>query len=724
MKKTLSIVLALLLVLMAPAVRAEEARGWNIMLVIDGSNSLVSQTGYASDVNGLRYEAINALLDVLKNGGHSVGAVVFSAEGTDASGAHQEAILCNTGLLALDAGDTQNDLKTEIPKHMSRLTRNGTDIGAALLCAQKELAKADDGRPSAIFLFTDGANEVDPANVSQSEASRKAAIQGIRAAGTEFFGVYLDRGGLRMEDVKNIVTEVYPELAGQSAEALETSGHYMRLETADQIAASTDQFLAIIGKQVEQQETVTESFERSFQIPGAGINAVDLRFQTPGGEDLDPALQVTITGPDGAVYANLTPSTGRTYRVYRLEKPMAGQWTVRAEYPEGSASAVNFVPIFDIEIGAVLRTEPQELAVNKTAVITALLTSGGQALEDPAAYLGYECIITVTEEATGAVREYPIPAGGVPSMELPLERYGAYQVRAEFRCGEITAQAEAGWDLTNTPPVANGTAQGKYTVIRFLEEETVLDVGGFLSDREDKALQLVPDPALSSANVGAVTVLGHTLRFKPSEAGSGSLFLHVYDSQGAETTLTVELQVTDLTMVILGAAVAVVLLLVALVAVKLLRKTKRQADAMPDGTIALTVEVNNGILNLTLNAPGTHGNPRSMTLQELLEGDLARGSESALEEACQAFNRKYQEPDEDGIILVEPITARGLLDQHGAAFAKIKLTVTAETDPDKVVRAKIRVEGDGMAATLYGSSKRLPLDHSSDVTVTYLPGGE
>ncbi len=713
---TRTILLTLLVLAMAcPGVSAAENRGWNIMLVIDGSNSLVSQSGFASDVAGLRYEAINALLDVLKDGGHQVGAVVFSAQGTDRQGQAQEAILCNTGLLPLD--EAAEELKAEIPKHMSRLTKNGTDIGAALLCAQQELAKANDGRKSAIFLFTDGANEVDPALEAQSAENRAQAIDGIRAAGTEFLGVYLDSSGQDLEDVKNIVREVYPELTGEALEA-----NYMRLETADQISAAGDKFLALVGKQLQAGETLTESWERYFHLPGAGVNTVDLRFQTTDGSDLPERLTVSIIAPDGTVYTDGTEgvvcSGSRTYRVYKLEKPMGGDWVVQAQCPEGAGEVIEFVPIYDLQVGAVLQMAPEAPAVNRNLEITALLTQGGEPVLEPEAYADFTCTMWIIDQTTGQSKEYPIEpdADGMFRLTLKPQVYGSYLVKARLESGELSAEAEQAWALSNTPPTASGPVILSHTVVRLLEQEQLVDLSAYLSDQEDGTLlQLELDESASTCNMEAVNLMGQSLHYRPSALGSGILALRAYDSQGAGVTLLVEVEVVDLTWLVLG--LLALLLAAALVqqGLQKARNRKHQAQARLDGVCQVSIEIHHGILNLRLPVPGRQGIPRQTNLKELLESNLP-----ALTEACREFNRKYQQPDEDGIVMVEPITAELVLAQYRKEFAAIELSVVAELNQREVI-SKLRVTGSGMTANLLGNSRRLPLDDSSDVTITYLP---
>ena len=76
----LCLALFLLLVLSVPTVEASAKPGtdswFNVMLVIDGSGSLVSQSN-GTDREAVRYDAIRLFMALLTDQGNNVGAIVF-----------------------------------------------------------------------------------------------------------------------------------------------------------------------------------------------------------------------------------------------------------------------------------------------------------------------------------------------------------------------------------------------------------------------------------------------------------------------------------------------------------------------------------------------------------------------------------------------------------------------------------------------------------------------
>lgn len=120
----------------ADNLNADEVNRFNVILVIDGSGSLVSGSS-ATDKSGLRYDAINLFLALLTNDGNQVGAIVFDDDSNN--------YLLNTGLTPVSGKGDKVSLGEKI---RSAGTRNDTDIGSALLSAVSilEASGSQDGR--------------------------------------------------------------------------------------------------------------------------------------------------------------------------------------------------------------------------------------------------------------------------------------------------------------------------------------------------------------------------------------------------------------------------------------------------------------------------------------------------------------------------------------------------------------------------------------------------
>ena len=126
----MAVVLSLCFVLSAAAdkeLAVQQSNRFNVMLVIDGSGSLVSKSN-GTDKDGLRYDAIELFMALLTNQGNNVGAVVFDDDS-------QQYIL-NTGISSVSGKDEKMSIAKQI---RDAGTGGDTDIGSALLTAVEQL---------------------------------------------------------------------------------------------------------------------------------------------------------------------------------------------------------------------------------------------------------------------------------------------------------------------------------------------------------------------------------------------------------------------------------------------------------------------------------------------------------------------------------------------------------------------------------------------------------
>lgn len=144
----------LLLVLSVPAVEASAKPGtdswFNVMLVIDGSGSLVSQSN-GTDREAVRYDAIRLFMALLTDQGNNVGAIVFDD--------NQDGYLLDTEIDAIEGREEKLQLADQI---QDAGTGGDTDIGTALLSAVEKLEaeSTKNDLPSAIILFSDGRTDL------------------------------------------------------------------------------------------------------------------------------------------------------------------------------------------------------------------------------------------------------------------------------------------------------------------------------------------------------------------------------------------------------------------------------------------------------------------------------------------------------------------------------------------------------------------------------------
>lgn len=168
----------------ADNLNADEVNRFNVILVIDGSGSLVSGSS-ATDKSGLRYDAINLFLALLTNDGNQVGAIVFDDDSNN--------YLLNTGLTPVSGKGDKVSLGEKI---RSAGTRNDTDIGSALLSAVSilEASGSQDGRSPAVVLFSDGRTDLggNKEAYEQSLENRETAITKAQDAGIPIYSICLN----------------------------------------------------------------------------------------------------------------------------------------------------------------------------------------------------------------------------------------------------------------------------------------------------------------------------------------------------------------------------------------------------------------------------------------------------------------------------------------------------------------------------------------------------
>ena len=219
--------------------REEKARGVEMMLVVDVSNSMLAEDFEPNRLERTKY-AINRLFDGLKQ--DRVGLIVF-------------------------AGEPRVQLPITSDYHMakafarridpSQVSVQGTAIGKALEQALLSFSgETDEKRSRAIILITDGENHDDDAVA----VAKRAAEQGIRiytiGIGTpEGAPIEIDGEFIRDEQGEMVVSKLNEEMLAQIADL--TGGAYVRATKQD---IGLDEIVRSINE-MEQSELSTVRFE-------------------------------------------------------------------------------------------------------------------------------------------------------------------------------------------------------------------------------------------------------------------------------------------------------------------------------------------------------------------------------------------------------------------------------------------------------------------------------
>ena len=219
--------------------REEKARGVEMMLVVDVSNSMLTEDFEPNRLERTRY-AINRLFDGLKQ--DRVGLIVFAGEPRVQLPITSDYRMAKAFARRIDP---------------SQVSVQGTAIGKALEQALLSFSgETDEKRSRAIILITDGENHDDDAVA----VAKRAAEQGIRiytiGIGTpEGAPIEIDGEFIRDEQGEMVVSKLNEEMLAQIADL--TGGAYVRATKQD---IGLDEIVRSINE-MEQSELSTVRFE-------------------------------------------------------------------------------------------------------------------------------------------------------------------------------------------------------------------------------------------------------------------------------------------------------------------------------------------------------------------------------------------------------------------------------------------------------------------------------
>lgn len=627
----------------AAATSTASGRRYNIMLVIDGSGSLISES--TTDPEGMRYELIDDLLGVLEDDGHYVGAVVFSGNrGSDASDAAMESgIRCNTGMISLDPtvmtpnGSLPKDyIAQQIRQANVDQNKDGkTDVGTALLVAERELrkAQAQNGMESLIFLFTDGVTDViHPEVKAKSEENLATATREIRENGIRLFGAFLNKGG-KLANTQ--ITEIVCSANGVSANSEEFLESYVELRDAASCHEAVNTLLKFLGYlDGPMPEPTTGSIEDEFLIPGIGVEEMNIRLYSYNGEDL-PDLEVELIKPDGTVLSGTTLNSmcrsSRTIQVYKLVDPMSGLWKLRVTVPGGNKIAYVYSRVFSKHVDADLTLSPDvaNLYVNTNTDFIATLSQNGATVTDPLAYTGYECRLMVQNLADGTVKTYPITGNGANFVHnMDLLEYSSFKAWVVFSCESFEVVSEpVQYDLFNNVPITYSPAYLYLKCGPMQDEETEVDVLAYADDPEDgKNVTVTLVNATCDTDAFVYDQASRKMILKNKLVGDAQFVFSVTDTQGAAAELRIEVQTTDVTIRYVLGVILVLLLLFVLFVLRMRKISKVKLDG--NLTASFDVEYNDErkSVELLLPKPGEKHSSKT-TLAALLKACLKDDTE-------------------------------------------------------------------------------------------------
>lgn len=629
---------------------------YNIMLVIDGSGSLTSKNAGNTDPKSMRYELIGELMAMMADDGHNMGAIVFS--GTQSQSVNptdeemERGIMLNTGLMpvdepAKDGRSVKGYLEDEIKRVGVDLAGHGcTDIGTALNVAQKALLEKqqENGLESIVFLFTDGNTAFfgNPEGVlRKSQENRDAATRSMSENGIRLFTAFLNNGGnFDGAEMKRLVCAAN----GISTDSAEFQYSYVEINSAASMHSAFDKFKIFLGlKGIGNPVVTTEDLHDTFVIPGLGVEEMNIRLTSPNGEDL-PNLTVTITQPDGTMM-NATPQKqSRTYCVYKLLKPAAGQWKLDITVPKGNILEYQYDPVISLYVDSVVTSDPavDQLCVNREPAFTCQLAQNGVSVADPAAYQGYTCTLEMKNVTTGTTENWDVTmnSSGQLIQTVPLTTYGTFEVRTIFTCGDIVVRSEPlSLDLTNRVPETQKNYDLDLKCGLFQPSTTKVELKDAVVDPED-GTNLVYMVQEATCSNDAYQMQGQVLTLRNSKVGGSTLVLTAMDTQGAVGTLTMTVNTTNVTLWYVLAILAVVIILTIMI---ILHERNKRAN-LPEGELLVSFDmVYEGKpvrIQLNLDVPGvdtTHKTDLNRLLQNALRVDEQKITGNILAENVKEY---------------------------------------------------------------------------------------
>ena len=544
----------------AQAISNQDLERFNVMLVIDGSGSLVYGSD-ATDANGLRYDALDLFLALLTNSGNQVGAIVFDDDAQN--------YLLNTGLQPVSGKPDKLALSEQI---RNAGTRNDTDIGSALLTAVETLnaQSAQNGMESVIILFSDGRTDLgdNEEAYNTSLENKETAITTAQAAGIPVYSICLNATPVAdPAELQDISTR--------------TSGDFVSVSSPEDLTGAFESFYNLIFA-TSSSERVTSTF------PADGTLRFDIDVPTYGAEevniilDTDGVGQVQLNAPSGPLTAaeveDFTMSGG-DYDVIKLVDPEVGRWNLTLSGVPQDNVTINV--IYNIDSTAVLSTADgnTDYGAGDTVTLQAQLYQGGAPISDSSVTSEYTVSLSLTNMADGSVETVDMVPGsnGQFTYDFLEEDFNSYEVKADFHYSNLTIPSNVvHLNFGNTAPVVpddQKLIEESVIVTPVTGRERTFDLSSYFSDTQGDSLtysisssQLVDDTA---------SLDGSVLTVNTAKSRSGDLVLRAADPQGAYSEMTIRFKVTNLTPAIFGLIVAAIVAALIVAGLSIYRATHR-----------------------------------------------------------------------------------------------------------------------------------------------------
>lgn len=562
----------------------EESPKFNVAMVIDGSRSLAKKGG--TDVNGLRYDAMDLFLGLLTQKGNSVGTIVFNKD-----------IVLDTGIADVS---TKKDKTTLSEQIRNTSTAYGTDIGEAMSQAVKEVSEATkkNGKPSVIIFFSDGETELkDKKERKQSLEQKNAAVKLAKEEEIPVYSICLNASGqANTTEMKDI--------------AAQTKGEYIEVRNAKDLNEVIEQYYALIysAGTISSDEKFDKNgiLEKSFRVPSVGIEEVNIIIKTK-----KKVSDISLSRPTGVIedknsLQDMLTSTS-TYQLLKIPEPENGVWKLKLLGDPNTD--VDFKLVYNSSLSVKLKSgqDIDNIKLDEPVSMNAKVTLAGKEIKDSSAYADYKAKLILSNIATGEKQEVEMTYSDSGfTVPLTFKEYGSYYVTAQLVCDSLEYTSNSlGIDVGNKPPTAKeNLVEMKISAFPFGKMIKSIDLSEYISDQEDKKLNY--QIGTTSYGKNEVAVDGQNLKVNYGKQKTGDVEIIATDSMGATCNVTFQITYENMLVRILVAAVTLIILAVF---ITLIRKIRRN-NLVFNGFV--TVESFNQDTNNN-SAPYTKETPKGRT---------------------------------------------------------------------------------------------------------------
>ncbi|MBP1905428.1 Mg-chelatase subunit ChlD [Paenibacillus turicensis] len=424
--------------------------------------------------------------------------------------------------------------KSALKKAVSNLNRGGyTDLGLGLKTGGNLLAKSSSGknegqRQPFMILLSDGETDFGPSSPKNRTAADSAKDVESTIAQAKKLGYPIYTIGLNHDGTVN------PNELKRIAE--KTGGAFYNTSSADDLP--------------EIFNTIFAMEMRSVLLPVAGVTATgrlqEIEVDIPN-SDMEEANIILLS--DHAIQEsqlfysseNMRMFKSNSYTLIKISQPKKGSAKLKFHGTKGDLVKINLLGSYVMEASATLGDQPP--IKGKPTKIEAYLSSGsGERLKDEPLYDKVNATLWVTETSTKQSTEIPMKNQGngfITEYTFPNSGDYTWRIRLEgpsFFRETVLAQQK----ISNLPPLIHGDQH-----IKLLKEDglTEVDLLDIINDPNGDVLTYNIHNADALSGLGVTLSTGNKLELSPNGTGSNLLTITATDTEGASTTVELQIEV-------------------------------------------------------------------------------------------------------------------------------------------------------------------------------------